>query len=130
MSQREENNYEVLHWYNSGVSDWALFPNLNRHVDPDDPRTEKKWELLNDKRFRKALSLAINRRDIIDAIYDGIGEPAQVAPDRDSYFYHEETADQAAVNFLSGMTDHYAIRLAEELKPGISRGVFDRVPLV
>lgn len=47
-----------------------------------------------------------------------------------AYFCHEETADQAAVDFLSGMTDHYAIRLAEELTPGISRGVFDRVPLV
>ncbi len=90
MSQREENNYEVYHWYNSGVSDWALFPNLNRHRDPNDPKTEKKWELLNDKRFRKALSLAINRQDIIDAISDGLGEPSQVAPGKESYFYHED----------------------------------------
>ncbi|PKB77786.1 MAG: deoxyguanosinetriphosphate triphosphohydrolase [SAR202 cluster bacterium Io17-Chloro-G9] len=46
------------------------------------------------------------------------------------YFSHEEPSEKAAIDFLSGMTDHYAIRLAEELKPGISRGVFDRVPLV
>jgi len=90
MSQREENNYEVYHWYNSGGSDWAFFPNLNRHIDPNDPRTEMKAELLNDKRFRQALSLAINRQDIIDAVNDGIGEPAQVAPGKESYFYHEK----------------------------------------
>jgi hypothetical protein len=37
---------------------------------------------------------------------------------------------QAAVDYLAGMTDHYAIRLAEQLEPGISRGVFARVPLL
>ncbi len=110
MSQREENNYEVLHWYSSGVSDWALFPNLNRYVDPDDPKTEKKWELLNDKRFRKALSLAINRQDIIDAIYDGIGEPAQVAPGRDSYFYHEGMQKSYTSMILNAPT-RYLMRL-------------------
>ncbi|HZA25370.1 MAG TPA: deoxyguanosinetriphosphate triphosphohydrolase [Dehalococcoidia bacterium] len=46
------------------------------------------------------------------------------------YFCHEETAQQAAVDYLAGMTDHYAIRLAEQLEPGISRGVFARVPLL
>ncbi len=90
MSQREENDYEVYHWYGNEVSSYALYPNLNRYIDPEDPRTKNKWELLNDKRFRKALSLAINRWDIIDAIYDGWGEPAQDAPVRKSYFYHEE----------------------------------------
>ncbi len=90
MSQREENNYEVYHWFDAGVSDWAIFPNLNRYIDPSDPRTEKKWELLNDKRFRQALSLAINRQDIINAIYERRGEPAQVAPGKESFFYHEK----------------------------------------
>ena len=37
---------------------------------------------------------------------------------------------RAVCDYLAGMTDHYAIRLAEGLKPGISRGVFARVPLV
>jgi dGTPase len=46
------------------------------------------------------------------------------------YFCHEETTQQAAVDYLAGMTDHYAIRLAERLEPGISRGVFARVPLL
>ena len=46
------------------------------------------------------------------------------------YFCHEETPERAAIDYLAGMTDHYAIRLAEQLRPGISRGIFDRVPLV
>ena len=47
-----------------------------------------------------------------------------------AYFHHEESPEQAAVDYLAGMTDHYAIRLAEGLQPGISRGLFARVPLV
>ena len=90
MSQREENNYDVYPWYGVSVSSYALYPNLNRYIDPEDPRTKNKWKLLNDKRFRKALSLAINRWEIINAVYDGWGEPAHDAPGRNSYFYHEE----------------------------------------
>ena len=67
-------------------------------------------------------------RDMIRLLYQElVNRPERIPP---AYFYHEETPEQAAIDFLSGMTDHYAIRLAEELKPGISRGVFERVPLV
>ncbi len=90
MSQREAGGYEVYHWYNSGASDWTIRPNLNKHIDPKDPRTEKKWKLLNDLRFRIALSLAINRQQIIDAVFSGFGEPAQGSPGKESPFYYEK----------------------------------------
>ena len=67
-------------------------------------------------------------RDVIRLLYRELIDHTERIPA--AYFYHEETAEQAAIDYLSGMTDHYAIRLAEELRPGISRGVFDRVPLV
>ena len=67
-------------------------------------------------------------REIIRLIFNRLLAHPEGIPA--AYFYHEETAEQAAIDFLSGMTDHYAIRLAEELRPGISRGIFDRVPLV
>ena len=67
-------------------------------------------------------------RDIIRLLYQELVNRPERIPA--AYFYHEETVERAAIDFLSGMTDHYAIRLAEELKSGISRGVFDRVPLV
>ncbi len=90
MSHRDIGNYDVYHWYKSGSSDWAIYPNLDRYIDPNDPSTRKKWELLNNKRFRQALSLAINRQQIIDAVYHGYGEPAQNSPGRESPFYHEK----------------------------------------
>ncbi len=90
MSQRDAGNYDVYHWYKAGSSDWTLYPNLNRYIDPNDPKTRNKWELLNDKRFRQALSLAINRQQIIDAVFHGYGEPSQNSAGKESPFYHEK----------------------------------------
>ena len=47
---------------------------------------------LDDKRFRYALSLGINRHEIIEAIYLGATEPMQVAPLKSSPYYWEEQA--------------------------------------
>ena len=33
-----------IHWYGVSVSSYALYPNLNRYIDPEDPRTKNKWE--------------------------------------------------------------------------------------
>ena len=90
MSQRDAGNYDVYHWYKSGSSDWTLYPNLNRYIDPNAPKTRNKWQLLNDKRFRQALSLAIDRQQIIDAVFNGYGEPSQNSPGKESPFYHEK----------------------------------------
>lgn len=80
--------YEVHHWKPSTQSLFTIFPNLNRRVDPARPVTAWKHTLLNDVRFRRALSLAINRRDIIDAEFNGQAEPAQIAPPPDSPYHH------------------------------------------
>ena len=90
MSQREINNYEVYHWFPASRSRYLIHPNLNYLVDTDDPVTQMKHDLLNNKQFRQALSLAINRRQIIDIVYSGIGEPAQLSPGRESFFHHEK----------------------------------------
>ena len=67
-------------------------------------------------------------KEIIRVLFQRfVKHPDQIPP---AYFRHEENENQAAVDYLSGMTDHYAIRQAEALQPGISRGVFARVPLV
>ncbi len=88
MEQREANNYDVYHWFQGSRSVFCVFPNLNRRVDPDRPATRWKNKLLNDPRFRQALSLAIDRREIIVADYDGLAEPAQLDPGRESIFHH------------------------------------------
>ncbi len=89
MSRRESAGTEVYHWYPSSRSVYVINPNLNRRIDPADPSTQWKAKLLGEKRFRQALSLAINRQQIIDADFHGMGEPAQVAPGKESPFYHE-----------------------------------------
>jgi ABC-type dipeptide/oligopeptide/nickel transport system permease component/ABC-type transport system substrate-binding protein len=92
MDQRdrsERNGYEVYHWYPGDRSQYAISPNLNRRVEPDKPDTKWKAELLSDKRFRQALSMAIDRDTIIDAEFDGMADAAQVAPGPISPFYDE-----------------------------------------
>ena len=86
MSRRDVAGTRVLHWYSATRSAYAINPNLNRRVDPDDPATAWKARLLGDRRFRQALSLAIDRQAIIQAEYVGVGEPAQVAPGPQSRF--------------------------------------------
>ncbi|MCI0709203.1 MAG: ABC transporter substrate-binding protein [Chloroflexi bacterium] len=51
-------------------------------------------DIFNNKDFRVALSTAINRQEIIDTVYSGIGQPHQVAPAPQSPFYDETMATQ------------------------------------
>lgn len=88
LGNAARNGYEVYHWKPSTQSLFAIFPNLNRRVDPARPETKQKHALLNEARFRQALSLALNRRDIIAAEFNGQTEPAQIAPPSDSPFYN------------------------------------------
>jgi len=88
MSQREDFDYEVYHFYPGDRSNYVIYPNLNRRVSDDDPGSANKHMLLNDKRFRQALSLAINRQQIIEAEYKNMTEPAQVDPGPQSLFHN------------------------------------------
>ncbi|MDX1711206.1 MAG: ABC transporter substrate-binding protein [Rhodovibrionaceae bacterium] len=61
----DRNNYQVLLWRTGKGSQVALYPNLNA-ADPV-------WrELLQDRRFRQALSLGIHRHEINQVIYYGL----------------------------------------------------------
>jgi ABC-type dipeptide/oligopeptide/nickel transport system permease component/ABC-type transport system substrate-binding protein len=92
MSRREEAHYQLLHWYPASRSDWIINPNLNRYVDPADPATAKKARLLADKRFRQALSLALDRKAIIRARFDDTVRPSQIEPGPESPFHSERLA--------------------------------------
>jgi ABC-type dipeptide/oligopeptide/nickel transport system permease component/ABC-type transport system substrate-binding protein len=88
LGEAARHGYEVYHWKPGTQSLFTIFPNLNRRIDPRRPETAAKHRLLNEARFRQALSLAINRRDIIEAEFHGQGEPAQIAPPPDSPYHH------------------------------------------
>ena len=78
--------YRVLLWNVSWPSVVELMPNFN-HKDP------VLREILRDKRFRIALSLAINREEINQMVFHGLGEPLQVVIlPRDGRFWDEKLA--------------------------------------
>ena len=58
------------------------------HKDP------KMREMFANKEFRKALSLGINRKEIIDIVYLGQSEPYQTGPRPGHPWYHEKLARQ------------------------------------
>ncbi|MDB6126585.1 MAG: hypothetical protein JWM35_481 [Verrucomicrobia bacterium] len=98
--------YRLLHWYSATRTFTQISPNLNRAGDPARPETKWKHQLLNEVTFRQALSLAINRQEIIDAVFNGVGEPAQNSPGPDSPYgnerhFHAFTAyDPARANVM------------------------------
>ena len=88
MSERKRGGYDVRHWYPGESSQFVISPNLNLKVTPERPASAKKAALLADKRFRQALSLAINRKEIIEAEFNNQTKPAQCAPGPESYYYY------------------------------------------
>ena len=65
-----------------------VLPFNQTHRDP------VKREIFQNREFRVALSHAINRQEIIDLIFVGLGEPWQAAPQRETPFFHERLATQ------------------------------------
>lgn len=92
VSRSDQAGTRVLHWYPAVRSSWVINPNLNRRVDPDDPSSKFKADLLSNKRFRQALSIAIDRKKIISIEQVGVGEPSQVEPGPLSPFHNEKLA--------------------------------------
>ncbi len=88
MTEAPRQGYHVRHWFNATRTFSQISPNLNRRVDPQRPETAWKHRLLNEVTFRQALSLALNRQEIIDAVFYGVGEPAQNSPGPDSPYSH------------------------------------------
>jgi peptide/nickel transport system substrate-binding protein len=80
-------NYTVLDLESTYSSEMNIAFNLN-HAD------EGLRAVFQDKQFRVAASHAINRQEIIDVVWNRVGEPTQAAPRPESRFYDEEFATQ------------------------------------
>lgn len=86
-SSRESGDYRFVEFDSLVGARTVVALNLT-HKDP------VKREIFNNVDFRIGLSHAINREEVIQAVYQGLGEIAQVAPLKDSPFYDEELATQ------------------------------------
>ncbi len=68
-----ENGYDVRLWPTAKGAHFALYPNMNA--------VDETWQkLFRDVRFRRALSLAINRREINQVVYFGLAQESGNAP--------------------------------------------------
>lgn len=87
MESKEQGGFEVML-----VKDWLDQPLIfGLNFEPADPVLKG---IVQDKRFARALSMALDRDDFNETIFLGLGRPAQVAPVRGSVFYTDEF-DQA-----------------------------------
>ena len=81
--QNEEvGGYNLREWQDTKTSRVIFMPNLNS-------TDEVKGPVLADKRFRQALSLAINRQEINEFVFLGLATPAQYTTDSGAAFYDE-----------------------------------------
>ena len=62
--------------------------------------------------------------DIIGLLYSHFGANGNEIPEE--YGQRSKSEDMAVVDYISGMTDHYAIRVAERIRPGIAAPFTER----
>jgi peptide/nickel transport system substrate-binding protein len=82
----EAGNYRTLAW-KSGLGAHMLFQ-FNMNYEDDVWR-----ELFSDKRWRQALSVGINREEINEVVFFGLGTPAQLTAHVTSRAYNPEFAE-------------------------------------
>ncbi|HHV80051.1 TPA: ABC transporter substrate-binding protein [bacterium] len=83
MENKSKGGYRVLQWKQGVGADVMIC--LNQNVK--DPVLRKLFE---DRRFRQALSIAINREEINQLVYLGLGEPRQASLISGVAFYDPE----------------------------------------
>jgi peptide/nickel transport system substrate-binding protein len=84
---REKGGFHFVDWVTSTMNDALIALNLT-HKDP------ALRAVFQNRDFRIGLSYAINRQEVIQAVYQRQGEPWQVGPRRESEFFHERLATQ------------------------------------
>ena len=82
-ANQEKGDFHILNWANSNPSQCVLAFNLN-HKNP------VLREIYNDRRFRMAMSYAINRNEMNDTLYFGLAKPYQAMINPKASYFKEE----------------------------------------
>ena len=104
-------DYSVREWQDTKTARVTYAFNLN-HEDP------MKRQLFQDKRFRHALSVAINREELNEFAYQGFATPQQLTVDATAAFY-----DPSWARAYADFNPERAKQLLEELGPARSATV-------
>lgn len=83
----EKGGYKILNMINSNSNSMAIHFNMT-HKDP------VMRDVIRNHDVRAALSLGIDREEIIDIVYAGQGEPWQIGPRPDHVLYNEKLGRQ------------------------------------
>jgi peptide/nickel transport system substrate-binding protein len=85
----QQSHVQVLLWEEGSGSQLALYPNLNTR--------DESWQALNrDVRFRRALSLAIDRSEINEVVFLGLAKPSNNTIMQQSVLFKPEYATKWA----------------------------------
>jgi ABC-type transport system substrate-binding protein len=84
---REKGQFGFFETVPTSMNTTVIALNFN-HKDP------AKKAIFRNRDFRIGLSHAINRQEIINAVFQRQGEPWQTSPRKESVFYHEQLATQ------------------------------------
>ena len=83
VQNAQKGGYRLFELNRSRSNQCQIYLNIT-HKDP------KMREMFANKDFRSALSLGINRKEIIDIVYLGQSEPFQIGPRPGHPWYHEK----------------------------------------
>lgn len=112
LKQHEEDgNYRVRLWANDYCGELQFYVNQSH-------RNPARQRIFCDPRFHYALSHALNRREMIDVIWKGMGKPRQSSVPKGSKYYSEELAFAGV-----GYDPQKANRLLDEM--GLDRRAAD-----
>ena len=121
-------------WPASGLADGPIDgPSYEKPAIGMDPEAREALMELREYMFQNLyLPLGETRqsevaREVVKLLYYHFVENAEEIPP--PYFSPGVEPERAAVDYVSGMTDQFAIRQAEKLRPGITKGAFHNVPL-
>jgi len=85
----EMGNYRVFPWKSGAAGQVTYTFNLN-HPDPELKK------VFNNKKFRQAMSLALNREEINQFVFLGMATPSQITVDPGASYFKEEWAEAYA----------------------------------
>ena len=90
MEKSVTENFDVYHWINNDRNSAIVQVNQNYRPGAKDPGGLKIKALLEDVRFRRALSLSLDRKALIEGLYDGRTQPANAVPGPESLLYNPD----------------------------------------